>query len=491
MTIVAVAVAAPAVVVHARPMAWDGPLVAFESYRDGKADIYTAPVDGSAPAVNLTSTPDATDRHPSWNRAIDGNTCPEGEMEPPTTQLLAFDSDRDGGDTDIFVMNALAPSPTSVTNLTPDDQGDDSSPAWSPAGRIAYTVDNGGNRDVWVMDSDGSNKTPITDNAGDDANPDWAPFSDLQLAFESDRSGTRQIYVVDLAPPVGSGPVTPGAVHQVTTGSAQKHDPTWANYSDNQLVSLQGPHDIAYSVEQDGSRYLDVAEVGSNDGPPVTDPFHIPEDIRTYPLTGDPGGDSAPNWSPIGLSLVYASTAGGTNEDIYGLGRQFAPMSPTPWQGPATRLTTDVGRDTNPDWEPYQQCSVMSPRPPLPAPTRKSKPRPKPKPKPKPTTPPPATNAGRRAPRLAIRGVRWHAGRVRVTGRAARGLPGSVRVAFACGRRPAQHTQRRTRARAGRFGARLRAPRACRRARRGVVAAAYGGGRRYRAQKVSRRVHRL
>ena len=47
MTVAAIAVAAPAAVVYARPMAYDGPLVAFESYRDGKADIYAAPVDGS------------------------------------------------------------------------------------------------------------------------------------------------------------------------------------------------------------------------------------------------------------------------------------------------------------------------------------------------------------------------------------------------------------------------------------------------------------
>ena len=34
------------------------------------------------------------------------------------------------------------------------------------------------------------------------------------------------------------------------------------------------------------------------------------------------------------------------------------------------RLTTDPARDTNPDWEPSEQCSVMGPRPPIPAPTR-------------------------------------------------------------------------------------------------------------------------
>jgi Tol biopolymer transport system component len=476
-------------VANARPMAYDGPLVAFESYRDGKAEIYAAPVNGSSPAVNLTRTPDTNDRHPSWHRLNDGDMC--GNSIPPTSQLLAFDSDRAGGDADIFSMNGLATPPAAVMNLTPDDPANDTAPAWSPTaldpqtGLIAYTVDHGGNRDVWVMNADGTSKTPITNHSADDANPDWSPSSsNLQIAFESNRNGTRQIYVVDLTASPTGGTVTPGAVHQVTFGGGPKFDPTWAIYSDRNFVSGAGPHDIAYSVQQGGKRFLDVAELGSNDGPAVTNPFAFPGDIRIYPLTGDPGGDSAPNWSPKGLDLVYASTAGGANEDIYGLGSAFRPGSLTPWQGPATRLTTDRARDTNPDWQPYEQCSVMAPRPPLPAPSRASR----------------RGGGGGgggggsgarlASPRLTIRTARWHGKRVSVGGRAARGLSGRLRVAFSCGRRGSQHTQRLVRARSGRFGARLRAPRACRRARRGVVAAAYGGDHRHRAQKVTRRVRR-
>lgn len=360
---------------QARPMAYDGPAVAFESYRDGNAEIYVAAVDGSSAAVNLTRAPGASDRHPSWSRDIDGSTCPQSPRVLPTTQLLAFDSDRDGGDADVFTTNGLASPPAAVTNLTSDDPANDTMPAWSSTGLIAYVSDQGGDREIWVMNRDGSAKTQITDDAADDADPDWSPsFDDLQLAFDSDRSGTRQIYVVDLAQAVTGGAISAGPVHQVTAGGGPKSDPTWASYSDSHRVSLQGPHDIAYSVEQGGRRYLDVAEVGSNDGPAVTDPFRDSTAITTHALTGDPGDDTAPNWSPIGSNLVYASTAGGANEDIYGLGAAFAPTSLTPWQGPSTRLTTDPARDTNPDWEPYQQCSVMTPRPPIPAPTRTPKP---------------------------------------------------------------------------------------------------------------------
>src|SRR6188472_3864331 len=98
------------------------------------------------------------------------------------------------------------------------------------------------------------------------------------------------------------------------------------------------------------------------------------------------------------------------------------------------------------------------------------------------------TRRRKASPRLSIRGARWDASRVTVVGESARGLGGRVRVAFSCGHRRGQHTQRKVRARSGRFGATMRATRACRRARLGVVVAAYGGDRRYRGQRVSRRV---
>jgi hypothetical protein len=98
------------------------------------------------------------------------------------------------------------------------------------------------------------------------------------------------------------------------------------------------------------------------------------------------------------------------------------------------------------------------------------------------------TRRRKASPRLSIRSARWRASRVTVAGRSAHGLGGRVRVAFSCGHRHRQHTERKVRARSGRFGTTLRAPTACRRARLGVVVAAYGGDGRYRGERVSRRV---
>jgi hypothetical protein len=94
------------------------------------------------------------------------------------------------------------------------------------------------------------------------------------------------------------------------------------------------------------------------------------------------------------------------------------------------------------------------------------------------------------SPRLRIRHVRWHHGRVRLSGQAVRGLRYRVHVSFFCGPRRPQSIARRVRVRSGRFAATLPVPRGCRTARRGIVAARYPGDSRHGTQKVRRRVHR-
>lgn len=355
---------APALV-HARPRAYTGNAVAIESYRDAaNAEILLVATDGSGAAQNITLNSSANDRRPSWSLDGDGSNC-QGQLHLPTHHRLAFESDRDGGDGDIFVVDAYAtPRPAPVENLTSLDAGNDAAPAWGSA-LIAYTNDASGDREIYLIDPISRKKTQITDNAADDANPEWSPDSS-QLAFESNRitGGSRQIFVVNITSDV-DGNVAPGPVHQVTSGGGAKRDPTWVRYQGGGS-DFGGPSAIAYSVEQGGRRYIDVSEVGSPDGPEVVDPFSNPAMFRTFPLTGDPGDDAAPNWSPVGVEIVYASTAGGAAEDIYGLGAKFTGVES--FTGPPKRLTFDPAKDTNPDWEPWKQCATMRPQPPIPAP---------------------------------------------------------------------------------------------------------------------------
>jgi WD40-like Beta Propeller Repeat len=84
--------------------------IAFTSYRDGNAEIYTMKADGSA-QTNLTNNP-ASDGDPEWS---------------PDGQKIVFTSNRDGNP-EIYSMNADG---SAVTRLTNDPLGD-SGPDWQP-----------------------------------------------------------------------------------------------------------------------------------------------------------------------------------------------------------------------------------------------------------------------------------------------------------------------------------------------------------------------
>ena len=86
----------------------------------------------------------------------------------------------------IDVGNGPVPAPVGVAN--PDGSGATaltgnicpSDPAWSPdASRIAFAAGGaacGGDREIYVMNADGSNLTQLTDNTYDDSAPSWQPI---------------------------------------------------------------------------------------------------------------------------------------------------------------------------------------------------------------------------------------------------------------------------------------------------------------------------
>jgi len=61
---------------------------------------------------------------------------------------------------------------------------------------IAFTRDQNGNMDIYIMHADGTGLTNITNNPASDNNPFWSPDG-KQIVFESDRDGSRQIYLMD------------------------------------------------------------------------------------------------------------------------------------------------------------------------------------------------------------------------------------------------------------------------------------------------------
>ena len=64
-------------------------------------------------------------------------------------------------------------------------------------GRIAATINDGKQADIWLLGDKGQPRENLTKNDADDLDPSWSPDG-TKLAFVSDRSGSPQIYVLTL-----------------------------------------------------------------------------------------------------------------------------------------------------------------------------------------------------------------------------------------------------------------------------------------------------
>ena len=125
------------------------------------------------------------------------------EPIPPTPPPLiengkiAFTSTRDGN-REIYVMNADGSEQTNISN----DPAPDYQPSWSPDGtKIAFTRDAGdfGWYEVYVMNADGSEQTRLTNSGPNfDGDPSWSPDG-TKIAFSSGREhdSYREIYVMN------------------------------------------------------------------------------------------------------------------------------------------------------------------------------------------------------------------------------------------------------------------------------------------------------
>jgi Tol biopolymer transport system component len=129
-----------------------------------------------------------------------------------------------GHDFEIFTMTIDGDNNvTAVAKLTANTDNDGalgpnpffagfgiSTPSWSPDGtQIAFTSDrDGGDLDIFIMDADGSGVIQLTSSSADDYDPFWLPGGE-EIAFVSDRDGgVPQIFKIN---------VTTKAVTQLTT----------------------------------------------------------------------------------------------------------------------------------------------------------------------------------------------------------------------------------------------------------------------------------
>ena len=217
----------------------DGNQIAFVSDRDGNAEIYIMNADGSN-QTRLTNNP-ADESSPAWSpdgSMIAFNTNRYGDRSdeilrrnisggetwglnetrltfaqphhsatannfiawsPDGTQI-AFESDRDRDDPEIYLINAVDGSNMQRLTYT---RALDEVPSWSPDSKqIIFSSDmhgepQSGEYDIYIMNRDGSDQKRLTTFDGQDTNPSMSPDGSM-IVFESWQNDNPEIYVMKL-----------------------------------------------------------------------------------------------------------------------------------------------------------------------------------------------------------------------------------------------------------------------------------------------------
>lgn len=261
--------------------------IAFASNRDGCAQIYLMNTDGSS--LSCLSNGTANDESPKWS---------------PDNSRIVFQSDRDfqsNGDEpiygmDIYVMNWDGTAPTRLTYATYDDIA----PVWSPDGtKIAFqSFRNGVNSQIYVMNADGSGQVNISNSTANDIQPSWSPDG-TKIAFASDRdqAGFSSIYVMN---------ADGGNQTRLTSSGAGMLDqqPAWS--PDGMKLAFTTTRDSTLLTWDEWDFYGDLV---------VKTKLLINKEIYVMNadgsslvrLTNIMGNDDSPVWSPDGMKIAFRS----------------------------------------------------------------------------------------------------------------------------------------------------------------------------------------
>ena len=274
---------------------------------------------------------------------------PSGAVPLPRSGRIAFASDRDfatdpGG---LYAeIYSADPDGSGVTRLTHDSTAD-WFPAWSPDGRtISFDSDHSGTQQIYTMNAVGSGVSQLTtDTAANHYGPSWSADG-KSMVFGNFDTGEVWWMKAD-----GSGQ------KWLTSGSRPAMSP------DGQRVAFQSGDDQIYVMNVDGSHAVPLTSglvaVGrpawSPDGRSIVYPGKLAEggSLDLFVVNADGSGttsqrtddtldDSWPAWSPDGLSIAYTrGTVGGVANEIYVMNADGSDQ---------VDITNDPANDWAPSW---------------------------------------------------------------------------------------------------------------------------------------------
>lgn len=195
----------------------DGQTIVFSSNRTGHFELFAVPANGGA-VTQLTSTRMGVENlDPAWS--------PDGMwiafVRHERTSFGATDS--------IYVLSLGTDVTYRVTN--PGIGKSDCQPAWAgDSVRLAFESNRTGTEDIYVVDRKGNGLMRVTPTGSNEFHPTWASFGS-QLALVSDRTGATEIYTLTVAPTPSSLPT----LRELTFDKAPKANPAW------ERITMMGP----------------------------------------------------------------------------------------------------------------------------------------------------------------------------------------------------------------------------------------------------------
>jgi len=193
----------------------------------------------------------------------------------------------------VFVMNADGSDQVKLVD------GVGAQPDWSPDGElIVFSSDESwsssgmamdGECDLYVVNADGSD-TPrrLTTAPGCESNPAWSPDG-TKIAFESNRGGNRNIYVMNACCQEGDT----NRPQQLTDDPAEDTDPAWS--PDGSQIAFTHSSDILDT---------DIPDIFGEEAD--ADVYKMDADgSGRARLTYGKGAEAQPTWSPDGKKVAF------------------------------------------------------------------------------------------------------------------------------------------------------------------------------------------
>jgi len=245
--------------------------IAFTSTYSGNEEIWIKHFPTMvSPWPQLTNNPGYNNVHPAWSP--DGSKIAFASIRPPHYP-----------DWEIYVMSSDGSNVRRLTN----SPGFDGDPEWLADGRIAFSSCRDNNHEIYIMNSDGTGQTRLTNSPGIDKHPTTSPrpipypTGQYQIAFESDRSGHSEIWVMN----------ADGTNQRQLTGNHNNEEPDWSPMGDKiafvRFVYIE-PEGLPGRLQYD----IWVMNVDGTD-------------LR--PLTQSVEWEQNPEWSPDASLIAYYS----------------------------------------------------------------------------------------------------------------------------------------------------------------------------------------